>query len=655
MNNESHNPFPAIEDRLGSVPGATGAETWVEGAYGDGAWMSSEAPNSSEFIGLAAKRRRVIFFFVCMAVLLGVLWGKTGLLMAQSGSFKLRSDQNRIRTVVTSAERGIILDRNGLQLSENVPDLQLAVVPADLPEDAAARHNEIVYIATLGGVDPAAAEAALGDFRPKGYQPVTIAANITRDQAVDLTIARSDHPAVRIIDGSHRFYSLSNTLTSLSHLLGYMGRITAEDLKKPDIKNYQPSDSIGRTGLESSYEKDLAGKPGFKKVEVDAVGNEVGVVGEQDPMPGSNLRLAIDIGLTTAAESSLKAIMQKSHLTRGAVVVEDVRNGEILSLVSLPSFSNNDFSGGISTSEYSALINDPDHPLFNRAVSGVYPPGSTAKLMIAAAALAEGVVTPSTTVNSTGGIMYGGTWWFPDWKAGGHGITNVTKAIAWSVNTFFYMIGGGYESFSGLGIERLEKYFVLFGLGKPLGIDLPNEASGLVPTPEWKKAVQKTVWYIGDTYHVSIGQGDLLTTPLQMVSWTSTVANGGTVWRPHLAQAFLDNKGSVLKTVEPLAIRTSIISDKYLATVREGMRETVTIGSAQSLKNVGMDVAGKTGTAQVSGKDNHAWFAGYGPFKDPQIAVVVLVEQGKEGSSVAVPVARDIFDWWARNRMKHGT
>jgi penicillin-binding protein 2 len=654
MNEGSNNPFPVIEDNLGEVSAATGSETWVEDVYGDGAWMSPDATASSAFIGLAANNRRLVAFSVALIVLIGVLWVKTGILMAQSGSFKARSDMNRIRAIVTPAPRGTIFDRNGVQLTDNVPDLQLAVVPADLPADETARSAAVAKISTLAGVDPAASAATLNDFGVKGYQPVMLAANIGRDQAVDLTIAKNDYPAIRIENGTHRFYGLVNTLPSLAHLLGYMGRITADDMKKPAIKdNYQPTDPIGRTGLEYVYESELVGKPGVKKVEVDAMGNEVGTVGQTDPVPGSNLRLTLDAGLTAAAEASLKAMMDKTHLTRGAVVVEDVKTGGILTLISLPSFSNNDFSQGISSAEYKQLLNDPDHPLFNRAISGMYPPGSTAKLMVASGALAEGVITPDTTVNSVGGIHLG-QWFFPDWKAGGHGITNVTKAIAWSVNTFFYTVGGGYQSFVGLGIDRLDKYFSLFGIGKPLGIDLPNEAAGFVPTPAWKKTAQGISWYIGDTYHVSIGQGDLLVTPLQMASWTATVANGGTVWQPHLADAFVDDSGKVIKTYRPTALATHIVDDKYLATVREGMRETVTGGSAQSLKAVAMDVAGKTGTAQVSGKDNHAWFTGFGPYEDPQIAVMVLIEQGKEGSTVSVPVARDIFDWWAKNRMKHG-
>ncbi len=647
---ENENLFLPIVDHLGPVEGATGNQTWVEEVYGEGAWMPHDAPVHSQFIGLAAKRRRVVIFFAAVMALFTVLWGRAGYLVAQSGSFKARSDSNRIRTVTAPAPRGIIYDAYGMQLTDNVADLRLALVPYDLPADPAERAEAIAKISALAGIDPAAAEESLKDFGEKGYQAVTVAENITRSQAVDLTVAKADFPAIRILNGSHRYYGLANTVQSLSHILGYMGRITAEDLKKPGIKDYQPTDSIGRTGLEYVYEKDLVGKPSVRKVEVDAVGNEVGIVGQEDAVPGKNLRLFIDAGLTAAAEDSLKATMKNLGLSKGAVIVEDVKTGGILTLVSLPSFSNNRFASGIGQAEYAQLRDDPDHPLFNRAISGTYPPGSTAKIMVAAAALAEGIINANTTVSSVGGIRYG-QWWFPDWKAGGHGITDVKKAIAWSVNTFFYMVGGGYESFKGLGIAKMGEYFSRFGIGEKLGIDLPNEAAGFVPTVAWKEETKNEPWYIGDTYHVAIGQGDLLATPLQMTSWTATVANGGTLWKPRLVSGYSDGEGRSMGEEAPSAIRTGVVDDAYLATVRAGMRQTVVDGSAKLLMGAGMEVAGKTGTAQVSGKDNHAWFTGYGPYEDPQIAVTVLVENGKEGASVAVPVAKDIFSWYAANRL----
>jgi len=654
MTNKSLDPFPIAAETAGRIAGTTGSHTWMEDAYGDSAWLPPDAAASSKFIGLAARRRTVAVFFAFLAVLIFVLWGKTGYLIAQSSLFKARSDLNRIRTMITPASRGIIYDANGVQLTDNVSDLELALVPADLPTDPVERSTAIAKVAAIVGADSVSIGKLLEDFGPRGYQAVTIAENLSRDKAIQLTVTKSDIPAIRILKSSHRYYGLTNTLTSLAHVLGYMGRITADDLKGQDLKGYQPTDSIGRTGLEYAYEKELRGHPGMKKVEVDAAGNEVGTVAEEDAVLGENLRLTIDTGLMDAAEKSLKAMMTRMRLAKGAVVVEDVKSGGILALVSLPSYPNNLFAQGISAAEYKRLADDPNHPLFNRAISGTYPPGSTAKLMVASAALQEGVITPTTTVNSTGGILYADKWWFPDWKAGGHGITDLKKALAWSVNTFFYMIGGGYESFQGLGVERLGRYFRLFGVGTKLGIELPNEAAGFVPSPNWKQESKGEAWYIGDTYHISIGQGDLLATPLQMASWTAAVANGGTLWKPHLAAAFLDEQGNVIEEVKPSPIRTGIVDDRYLAAVRVGLRQTVTDGSAPLLRSCLMAVAGKTGTAQVSGKDNHAWFTGYGPFNDPQIAVTVLIENGKEGSAVAVPVAKDIFDWYAANRMNHG-
>ena len=473
----ANNPFPVRQEELPPIKSATGVDTWVEDVYGEGAWVPSDAPVGAEFIGLAAKRRRVVLFFAFLSVLIALLWGRTAYLVANGGAYSERSLSNRTRIIVSSPARGVVYDRNGIRLVENVPDLSLAVVPSDLPADETEKQKAIAAIAALAGVDPAAAAAEVVNYGSKGYQPVIIAEQITRDQAVDLSIAEAEYPAIRIIHGSHRYYGLSNTTQSLSHVLGYMGRVQREDLDKEEL-NYQPADFLGRTGLENYYEQTLRGSIGIKRMEVDALGNEVRVVDEITAKPGNSLQLSIDSGLQTAAEESLGRILRKNGLKRGAVVVENVTNGEILSLVSLPAYSDNRFSSGISNDEYRSLADDPNQPLFGRAIAGGYPSGSTVKLIVAAAALKEGVITPKTTVNSTGGIMYADRWWFPDWKAGGHGLTDVRKAISWSVNTFFYMIGGGYESFKGLGVDRLLEYFAQFGLGKPLGIDLPHESGG---------------------------------------------------------------------------------------------------------------------------------------------------------------------------------
>ncbi|MBI3626654.1 penicillin-binding protein 2, partial [Candidatus Uhrbacteria bacterium] len=250
----------------------------------------------------------------------------------------------------------------------------------------------------------------------------------------------------------------------------------------------------------------------------------------------------------------------------------------------------------------------------------------------------------NTTVNSVGGLHVN-QWFFPDWKIGGHGYTNVTKALAWSVNTFFYMLGGGYQNFRGLGVSKIIRYAKSFGFGSPLGIDLPGERPGFLPTPEWKEQTQQEPWYIGDTYHLAIGQGGLLVTPLQLTVATAAVANGGTVYKPHLVRAFKTETSTT--PVNPEILSHDFIAPANLAVVRQGLRETVTYGSARVMSSLPVAVAGKTGTAQWNThKDPHAWFVGFAPYANPEIVITVLIEEGGEGSTVSVPVAQDFLSWY---------
>jgi len=304
----------------------------------------------------------------------------------------------------------------------------------------------------------------------------------------------------------------------------------------------------------------------------------------------------------------------------------------------------------VSQEEYNAFLNDENNPLFNRAISGEVPSGSTIKPVVAAAALQERVISENTSFLSIGGLHIG-QWFFPDWKAGGHGVTNVRKALAESVNTFFFYIGGGYQDFVGLGVDRLVKYMRLFGLGEKSGLDLNGESAGFVPTSDWKEETKNEAWYIGDTYHISIGQGDILVTPLQVANFTAAVANGGILYRPYLVQSLLDENNQVVKQIEPQIIRRDFIDPYNLQVVREGMRQTVIAGSARSLSVLPVNSAGKTGTAQWSSKkQNHAWFTGFAPYENPEIVITVLVEEGREGSEVSVPIAKEILDWYFSQR-----
>jgi len=348
------------------------------------------------------------------------------------------------------------------------------------------------------------------------------------------------------------------------------------------------------------------------------------------------------------AFESLRDSLKKVSAKAGSAVALNPQNGEIISLVNLPSYDNNSFVAGLTEQDRAQLFQNNDRPLLFRAISGIYPSGSTIKPLIAVAALNEGIITSKTTILSVGGIRIGSSF-FPDWKAGGHGSTDVKKAIAESVNTFFYTVGGGYENFKGLGIERLDSYMTLFGLGEKLGIDLPGEASGLVPNPSWKRTVKKEKWYIGDTYHLSIGQGDLLTTPLQMASVTATIANGGTIYQPHLVKGYLDQRTNNIIEMRPKKESKKIsIAASAFDTVRQGMRQTVLSGSGRALSNEPFEPAAKTGTAEAPSGNPHGWFIAFAPYSNPEIAVAVIVENGGEGYVSALPVARDILEEYFR-------
>jgi len=379
------------------------------------------------------------------------------------------------------------------------------------------------------------------------------------------------------------------------------------------------------------------------------MGRKKNIISEEAGRPGRDLVLAIDLDLQRQAERALKDELRAAGKKRGSVIVLEPQTGEVLALVSEPAFDANLFARGISSDELAKLQNDPERPLFPRAIAGTLPSGSTFKLAVASAALEEGIVTPNTTVLSTGGISIGKSF-FPDWKAGGHGPTNVTKALAESVNTFFYAVGGGYDKIDGLGVDRIVSYARKFGLGAPLGLDLASEGSGFLPSKQWKKEAKGESWYVGDTYHLAIGQGDITVTPLQIAVMTAVVANGGKLVQPHVVDALTSSDGG-RQTVAPKVLDPQVVSSKTINVVRQGMRQAVTQGSARALAGLPVAVAAKTGTAQWNNnKPNHAWFTSFAPYNDPKIVVTVAIEEGGEGSVTAAPVASRIIQWYFGGR-----
>jgi len=622
-------------------------------------------------------------YYVLFAVftLLIIFTRAAWLQVIRGGYYYLLSEGNRLRSETIEAKRGVIYSRDMKPLVRNKANFVLYFLPVDLPKDELTRDDLIRKISCiLEGQPPppptpeilAASSkeldlvkdnatfyrikeflAAIKIGSLESYRPLFVADNIAYDKAMLISLSLENWPGVFLTTKIRREYLLPTSATtsavlgesSLAHILGYTGKINADELATlgPD---YSLIDYVGKVGLEYSWEKELKGQAGQKNIEVDALGRQEKVINEVPALDGDNLVLSLDAALQAKAEEVLEAYISKANLKRAAVIVMNPNNGEILALVSLPSYNNNAFARGINQEEYDKFLNNPNQPLFNRAISGELPSGSTIKPIFAAGALQDKVITEKTTVLSTGGLQVS-DWFFPDWKAGGHGLTDVKSALAWSINTFFYYIGGGYGDFKGLGVDGLDKYAELFGLGEKTGIDLPGEATGFVPTAAWKQAVKGESWYIGDTYHFAIGQGDVLVTPLQVANYTAAIANGGTLYVPHLVTEVLHSDNSLLYEVQPQVLRSDFIAPANLAIVRAGLRQTVTAGSAQSLQSLPVSVAGKTGTAQWSTKNSpHAWFTGFAPYENPQIVITVLVEEGVEGSTIAVLIARDILNWY---------
>ena len=588
-----------------------------------------------------------------LALFMAIILARVAWLQIIKGDYYYNlAEGNRIRIARIEANRGIIYDSSNRPLVRNVANFLLYFVPADLPENEQEKRSIIERLSQiLGTLSPADIENILTAVKPKSlesYQPLFVTDNIEYNKAMLLYLESDKMPGVYLSNKTKREYNLSSL--SLSHILGYTSKINQAELDKYDSE-YLPIDYIGKTGIENFWENELKGQSGKKQIEVDALGKEKKIINQLAGADGHNLVLSIDIDLQKKLEETIISALKKLKLNKACAIALDPNNGEILALVSLPSYNNNLFARGITNDEYQALVSHPDQPLFNRCTSGEYPSGSTIKPVLAAAALEEGIINENTSFISTGGLRIG-EWFFPDWKVGGHGVTNVRKAIAESVNTFFYYIGGGYGDFVGLGIDRMVRYEKIFGLGKQTGIDIIGEAKGFLPTKDWKETIKGERWYVGDTYHAAIGQGDITVTPLQVANYTAVFANGGLLYRPHFIRQVLSSDDKIIRQVDHKPIKSNVVSSENIKIVREGMRQAVAAGSARSLASAPVAVAGKTGTAQwSSNKPNHAWFTGFAPYDKPQIVITILIEQGGEGSSVAVPIAREVLEWYFSNKV----
>jgi penicillin-binding protein 2 len=554
------------------------------------------------------------------------------------------SKDNSIRSLVINAPRGRIFDRSGVPLVSNTPSMDVVIIPAYLPKDAGQRSEIAAKLAEVLHMDETEVSASLENNNSNSLNAALLKENISQDESLTLLEIGDKLPGLAIEKTAVRSYVDGPIF---SHILGYEGKIEQTELDQN--KGYLLTDYIGKEGIEKSYEQYLRGVHGADQVEVDSSGNIKREVGVIDPKPGSDLVLSIDSELQKKIYDSLNDILVKTQTKTAAAVAINPQNGEVLAMVSLPGYDNNLFAQKISASDYANLINDPNKPLFNRAISGEYPPGSTIKPAIATAALSENIITPSTIVSGLGGTLRIGSYSFGDWTV--HGPSDVRTAIAQSNDIFFYTVGGGYGNIGGLGMDLMKKWDNLLGLGEPTGIDIGGEKDGLIPSEQWKQDTFNEKWSVGNSYHSAIGQGYVTVTPLQLANYIATIANGGTLFKPHLVSQIKKSDGTA-QAIQPQIIRSGFISPDVVNVVREGMRQTVTSGTAQPLKDLPVEVAGKTGTAQfgVGGSQTHGWFVSFAPYDNPQIAMAVLVEGGGEGFTSALPVTKEVYQWYFGGR-----
>lgn len=584
------------------------------------------------------KGLKIIWYL--MIVVLVLIMGRVAYLDIVMGQhYSQVSRENRIRLVIIKAPRGNIMDKFGRYLARNVPSIDAVLVPYDLPKDESGRKKVAILLSDILDIDKGNTETIIESQDKESLNPVLLKENITQDQALIVLEKQNDLPGIYLDKTAIRNYDSS---VIFSHVIGYDGKITKEEMDKN--KGYQMTDYIGKTGIEKSYESELKGENGANQVEVDSVGKVIKNLGAINPKPGNDLILNIDEGLQKKIFDSMSLILEKTGSKTAAAVAINPQTGGVVALVSFPSYDNNLFAKGIANDEYKTIISDKNLPLLNRVIGGEYPPGSTIKPAVAAAALAEKTITPETTVADSHGAINIGSWRFGDWKT--HGTVDVRKAIAESCDVFFYSVGGGYGNIQGLGMDRMKKYENLFGFGEPTGIDLIGESKGLIPSEEWKMEKIKEKWYIGDSYHASIGQGFVTATPLQLANYTAAIANGGTLYYPRIVNRIRSIEGKE-KIIEPKITRSNFISKNVLDVVREGMRQTVVSGTARILNDLPVEAAGKTGTAEFgTGDETHSWFIAFAPYDNPEIAIAVLVEGGGEGNSAALPVAKDALGWY---------
>jgi len=573
--------------------------------------------------------RRLRVLGILMVLVIAVLIGRAGYLQIYEGEYYAGlADGNRIRIIPAVAPRGTFYDRNGQLLVTNRPGFTVSLLPLTSPikEEVIERLSALVHVP----VEDIKAKIA----GHRGFDPIRIKTDVTPDIVSIIEEQKELYPGVMIENTPIRDYVLKQ---EGAHTFGYVSEINDEELKEKKADGYKSGDIIGKFGLEKIYDKYVRGEDGGDQVEVDVSGKPVKRLGRKVPVPGDDLVLTIDKDLQTAAEKAVDDRLAAIHASAAAAVVMNPQTGEVLAMVSRPAFDPNLFAHGISSKDWAKLNNNPFHPMDNKTISGEYPPGSTFKIVTGTAALTEGKVAPEEKIFDSGHH-----WIIPKGNAEGEalGWINFQEALAHSDNVYFYEMGNR------LGIDLLEKYARMFGLGQRTGIDLPYEAKGLVANREYKKKnFEDGDWYLSETFDAAIGQGFNLVTPLQAAMVMGEIAADGKRYKPHLVSRIQTQDGDVIKEFQPELLTELQVPANVIRLVQEGLHDVTKFGTAAStFRGFPVDIAGKTGTAENSQGRDHGWFVAYGPFDNPNIVVAVIVEQGGFGSQSAVPIGREILE-----------
>ena len=577
------------------------------------------------------RRRVLVMAGITITALLLIVCQLWYLQVLEGGRFQEASDKNRIRIRPIAAPRGILFDRKGLPLVDNRPAFTLSLIPRELERDPVQRDATLGRLASLLQVPFVELQEAVAKVSPDSILPVRVRRGLSMDDVARVEEWKLELPGVIVEVEPQRAYPNSRFA---AHLLGYVREANDEQLKQG---RYRRGDMVGQSGLERLLDEFLRGKDGGERIEVDAMGRQMRMIQSTEPHPGAQVVTTIDRRVQEAAERAMEG-----HA--GAIVVMDPRNGDVLAMVSTPAFEIDRFTGTIDRNAWLRVIQDPEHPLLNRTIQSQYAPGSVFKIVVAAAGLQEGSITPADRTNCTGDFHLG-EWTFKDWKSGGHGSVDLLGAIRESCNIFFY------EKGLKIGGPAIAKYASAFGLGAATRIDLPGEKLGLIPRPRLRRDKRVGGWHAGETVNMSIGQGAVLVTPMQVARLMSAVANGGVLWKPRLVQRIerpdkgvvWSDGGSVTGHVDLSPMVWAFLRQSLWSVVNEN-------GTGAGARIAGLDVAGKTGTAQMIAKSradrgqDHAWFASFAPVSEPEAVVIVLVERGGKGGQVAAPIARKVLN-----------